>query len=816
MIETFLKNLDSARDELSQTKRALLLLVGAMFFLFFSTVMLAHFSGITELQRLRVVNPIAGIVPLLGSLLLPYIALKRPDFSSRGLLALTLILTMFGNVGVYQNGVMTYALGSAFLLFLTLTVSPVRYRWSIGIGAVLLPILMINLSSIESDPAVTQRIALTLGSLIWPINTLLDPKIPLEARRWLAAKRLVLGGGMLWSLVQVVFPIHGSMISQHGLISLMLYLAIRKIEEPSRYLLLVLSIAPLVMFVRNMEAVGDYATYTMQLWILLTFLLLPLRVAIFIAAIYLLIASVSLDLLDTRVLRSLFSSLIFTGMLGVVISTLFKRQQPNSSASSIKLYLTHRLWSVGFAALVLGVSNVPLYVLGLEMPEGETLYRWILVELILFVLTTAAAWIYLEESQNRDRERDLMRRETESVNQELQRTLQRQKEIFSVIGHELRTPVASIKMLMDDEDLTQDERNRFLTSTATSLLNIIDDMRIVVAPERIKRAGLDDFKPNAVITEALASVKGVLSGAGFKVQHRLAEEGALTVRFSGQALRQLVMNLVKNAALHSGGNEVRISLTAEQTDTISVDAQPGKNRINYRLVVEDNGQGIEPEDREALFEAFKRGNSTCEGTGLGLAITRELAITMGGSITCTDSEMGGAAFVLLFSAETASKKSSTETVTADFTGIRVLLAEDDAVLRMLSQKMLTKAGAVVELANDGQQALERYRQSDKAFDIVVTDIMMPNLDGVGLTQTLRSEGYSGLVVGVSAAVIGEETQQLLDAGANYCLAKPLSLDALQRLRINLSQNRDNNPDGFRQEITLLRRIQTSETACSRL
>ena len=196
--------------------------------------------------------------------------------------------------------------------------------------------------------------------------------------------------------------------------------------------------------------------------------------------------------------------------------------------------------------------------------------------------------------------------------------------------------------------------------------------------------------------------------------------------------------------------------------------------------MEDNGCGIDSATLPKLFKAFSRGNSTAEGTGLGLHIAQTLASRLGGTISYEPSEKGGAGFVVEFTLEQQHRDQSSEAKKEEdadvVKGLNILFAEDQKTIQMISQKILERAGAAVTVANNGSVALERFETSD--FDLVVTDIMMPELDGYGLTAALRGRGYTGPIIGVSAAVLGDETNKLLEAGANSVIAKPLSLGEL--------------------------------------
>ncbi|MEY3038812.1 MAG: hypothetical protein RL143_1379, partial [Pseudomonadota bacterium] len=112
----------------------------------------------------------------------------------------------------------------------------------------------------------------------------------------------------------------------------------------------------------------------------------------------------------------------------------------------------------------------------------------------------------------------------------------------------------------------------------------------------------------------------------------------------------------------------------------------------------------------------------------------------------------------------------------DLADKQVLLAEDTPTIRMLSAKLIESQGAVVCAAEDGEMALDIALKSP--FDLVITDIFMPNMDGYELTRSLRENGYTGPIIGVTAAPIGEERDKLIAAGANAAIGKPLTKEKL--------------------------------------
>lgn len=381
----------------------------------------------------------------------------------------------------------------------------------------------------------------------------------------------------------------------------------------------------------------------------------------------------------------------------------------------------------------------------------------------------------------------LAKQELAAANAELNQTLERQREMFAVIGHELRTPVASIDMLLRDDETTPDQKLGMIGEINQGLLGVLDDLRVVVSPERVNKVSNEVVSPKKLIMRTLGPMASLLQKGGIKLNLDLGDS-TQAFEFNAQALRRLVNNLVKNAVVHAGADNIWIRLESLPHQSYSQ---------SFLLTIEDDGKGVSKQFEDQMFKAFSRGETDADGTGLGLHICKELAQLLRGTIKYQPSPKGGAAFVVEFTLdlaipekqlnhkaasveagvpEAASKAS--KSFDLSMKGLRVLVAEDEQLLRMLTTKQLVKKGAQVVACEDGSAALKAYRAGE--FDLVLTDIMMPVMDGYGLTQALRQEGYQGPIFGVTAAVVGDETQRLLDAGANLVMEKPLRSAKLEQ------------------------------------
>jgi two-component system sensor histidine kinase EvgS len=326
-----------------------------------------------------------------------------------------------------------------------------------------------------------------------------------------------------------------------------------------------------------------------------------------------------------------------------------------------------------------------------------------------------------------------------------------------------------MKMLLDDLDEGESLDSALVGSNIEHLLGVIDTLRAVAQPERMAQAGFKDVVMDELLSSQVANLSGLAERSGVTLTADLSNLTNEPVHIQSSLLRQVTSNLIKNAIIHSEGDRVHLYASGQLK---------GDHTKALTIRISDNGKGIADSEVDKLFEAYERGDSNAEGTGLGLFVCKEIITMMGGDIHYETSEQGGAAFVIELVVTLSEKVNKpSESVENLLQGKRVLMAEDNSVIQMLTAKMLKKQGATVVVNSDGQQALNAY--SDGAFDLVMSDIFMPELDGYGLVRGLRERGYTGPIVGLTAATIGAETDLMLEAGADIVISKPIELEKLQ-------------------------------------
>jgi len=256
-------------------------------------------------------------------------------------------------------------------------------------------------------------------------------------------------------------------------------------------------------------------------------------------------------------------------------------------------------------------------------------------------------------------------------------------------------------------------------------------------------------------------------------------------------LQQIIVNLIGNS----------IKFTDKGGIKLLVDRDPSSGEACTLLfTVSDTGIGIPPEKQEAIFDKFSQADASTTrrfgGTGLGLAICRNLCEKMGGRIWVKSAPGEGSLFMFTASfgvPEAVPEKAALRPVhDCGVEGVaagelRVLLVDDAPQNRMLVQAYLKKAAYDVEVAEDGEAAVEKFKAGD--FDIVLMDVQMPVMDGYTATKKIRGwEQETGArptpVIALTAHALKEEVQKSVDAGCDAHLTKPIKkqvlLDAIEK------------------------------------
>ena len=364
----------------------------------------------------------------------------------------------------------------------------------------------------------------------------------------------------------------------------------------------------------------------------------------------------------------------------------------------------------------------------------------------------------------------------EEQNVELAGVAEKNRRMFAIIGHEIKTPLLGASMMLGEDFEAQGPEYRAqVKETVDHALELIEQLREMIQPELMLQKKAQRQLNLVQATKGIIASQEATFGADLDVRLQVGWLPENILELNVSAFRQVLLNLIRNSAIHAKPRHIWITLYSNE-----ILGEAGQYQVT--LVVADDGPGVPVEKQQTIFDAFSQGGESSVGTGIGLYVCKDSAQNMGGDLTYRDRPEGGAQFFFTFKAKTSHPPeveiAAAVPAQSSLQGKRVLFAEDTASLRMVTELMLKKAGAQVTSVEDGASALEVV--SNEAFDLVITDFYMPNISGPELTRELRAQGFDRPIFALTAATTEHETNALVEAGVTAVLSKPLVIDELNK------------------------------------
>lgn len=372
---------------------------------------------------------------------------------------------------------------------------------------------------------------------------------------------------------------------------------------------------------------------------------------------------------------------------------------------------------------------------------------------------------------------------------ELSSKQERQRQLFSIISHELRTPASVVSMLVDDlHDLDSLPRTQKQLRDATDqLLSTLADMRQTVNPTKNLPVKLLPYSAADLAESVRNMFIGQAQEHAMSIRLVLSHE-AQKIRVGDQTrVRQALSNLLRNALIHSKGTEV----------ILVFNARTGDNGPTSVWAVIDNGVGILDSEVDRLFQPFERGSvdprSHADGSGLGLYIAKSSIETLGGNIKHFHPETGGTGYLIELPeplADEADRRSMSQAEEADrstYPEMYIILAEDNKLVAEVTQAKLARFIGRVDVVSNGRDAMMKILQDEP--DLLITDLFMPEMDGDELARALRERGLTLPIIGLTAAVVGDDIDRFKAAGADIVMTKPMEMRHLRRMLIDIKQKR---------------------------
>lgn len=363
-----------------------------------------------------------------------------------------------------------------------------------------------------------------------------------------------------------------------------------------------------------------------------------------------------------------------------------------------------------------------------------------------------------------------------------------QKDFLAQVSHEIRTPMNGVigmtHLALEAEPSEVKQYLKKIESSGQLLIGLINDLLDLSA---IDSGKLSIEKTRVYLPEIIENIRE-LTLPRIAKNHVLLEmeiDQSVPDYVLGDSLRltQILVNLLGNAAKFTLKGKITLRMKAKKIEN---------GCIRLECAVQDTGIGITEEQIKKLFQPFSQASvSTARnfgGTGLGLSICRALVGLMGGEIKVESTYNKGTTFSFYVNLEESVDDFHSELVQeeswkiADFTGYNFLLVEDNRINQEIASAILRKLGIHVMLANNGQEAIDKFLEHD--YDLILMDVHMPIINGYEATEAIRKSGKHDSktipIIAMTANAMPEDMKKTQDAGMNAHTIKPINIDSLKK------------------------------------
>ena len=358
-------------------------------------------------------------------------------------------------------------------------------------------------------------------------------------------------------------------------------------------------------------------------------------------------------------------------------------------------------------------------------------------------------------------------------------------EFLQRMSHDIRTPINGIIGMVEVGDHYRNdiekqadcrEKIKYASNTLLELVNEVLDMSKLESGEIVlEEVG---FNIDQLSDETVVILEEVAKERNIQI---IREGRSITHPYligSPTHVKRVLMNVLSNAVKYNRDNgSIYISYKELESN------KPGYSLFEFTC--RDTGIGMSKEFQERIFEPFAQehigSRSKYVGTGLGMPIAKSLVEKMGGTIEFTSQEGVGSQFVIRIPFKMNPKQKNEtvkESTSASIKGLSVLLVEDNELNMEIARFIIENEGANVTCATNGKEAVNIYKKSPEFFDIILMDIMMPEMDGYEATKVIRSLDSKIPIVAMTANAFTEDKIKAKKAGMNAHLSKPLDKDTL--------------------------------------
>lgn len=442
------------------------------------------------------------------------------------------------------------------------------------------------------------------------------------------------------------------------------------------------------------------------------------------------------------------------------------------------------------------------------MPENEVfnntlqnVFYSLIVYLIILAAINTVRWktaqgyredqLYIQQeyANNLQEKNELLRQAVDQAD----RANAAKTSFLSRMSHDIRTPLNGIIGLLeidqahpDNLELHRTNQKKMLVS-ANYLLSLINDVlqmsklesgKVILSHEPMDLRQLS--KEVLMIVEQRAAEAGITleyDKDSDRVEHNIVYGSPLHIR-------QIFLNIYSNC--------IKYNKVGGMVETSCCCLGVENGIVTYRWTIRDTGIGMNEEFLKHIFDPFAQersdARSVYNGTGLGMSIVKSLIDLMNGTIKITSKEGVGSVFVLTIPFETADRipeihPEKQKGEVRDIQGCHLLIAEDNELNAEIAKTLLEDEGAIITVVYNGQQAIDTFKENPQGtFDAILMDVMMPVVDGLSATRSIRAldreDAKKIPIIAVTANAFDEDIKCCIEAGMNAHLSKPLEMNKI--------------------------------------
>ncbi len=521
---------------------------------------------------------------------------------------------------------------------------------------------------------------------------------------------------------------------------------------------------------------------------------------------------------------NLFAALVTANLLGVILGSVFAFHTGGIQSFTIPWFLSNLALlgtfgnrrflliigsSVFLAFAFLVVSEVVGVLPTVQLSKSDQMIGFAISGMTALGAVIWGAYVV-------DKARDKSKKRLKNALANAEQANEAKSQFLATMSHEIRTPLTGVLGMADllgETELTGRQRN-YLASIKESggfFLEILND---ILDFSRIESGNLQveaiDFRLKDVVEETVSLMRGKPETEGLSFEIFYSEDLPEGVNGDPARLRQVLLNLVGNAVKFTAMGKITVTVNAIESEA---------SHYLFEFRVTDTGIGMTEEEMGHLFQPFTQVDSSISrqygGSGLGLAICKRLVGLMGGTISVESARGQGSTFIFTILCRPlihplAEKTADTNHREYEATRqLDILIAEDNPLNQAILGQMLSSLGHQVELAEDGNQAVDLVKKG--SYDLIVMDVRMPGVSGPEATRIIRAmrPPKSAIpIIACTADTLAEHIEQFKEEGMNDVVTKPFRkgdlLRAINRVlgeAIHVSTGIDEPPKPKRQAAT---------------